>query len=131
DLLQAITETLNIAIEKPNLIEPDTSQDGYYPSLEVKRLSNEISRTLEGFDFDKEQLKTMILKCAAEKYKNIKSDQHITDILKVDFEKSSPLSTFNKELFDKTVLQIKLTADGMVYLILKNRQTIGKESGKP
>lgn len=50
--------------------------------------------------------------CLALEYRKKKQDEkeeqkeiarHITDRLKADFEKSSPLSTFSMELFEKTV----------------------------
>ncbi len=52
------------------------------------------------------------------------SVQHITDRLKADFEKSSPLLTFSADLFDKTVSSVIMTKDKSISIILKNRKVI-------
>lgn len=127
ELLLAITNMLNLIIDNPNIIEPDVSEGTSAPSLEVMRLTNEISRTLEGFDFDKEQLKNRIFECAAKKYSEIKSARHISDMLKTEFASQTRSSTFNKELLERTASKIILNKDGSVSLVLKNNQIIGKE----
>ena len=54
----------------------------------------------------------------------------VTDRLKAHFEKSSPLSVFDAELFSKTVTAVLLTKNGAVSLFLKNGNIIGKEKNK-
>ena len=51
----------------------------------------------------------------------------MTDRLKADFEKSSPLSAYSTELFIRTVTAVLLAKDGTVSLLLKNGNLIGKE----
>lgn len=127
NLLLVITDMLNLIIDNPNIIEPEAPEGISAPSLEVMRLTNEISRTLEGFDFDKEQLKNRIFECAAKKYSEIKSARHISDMLKTEFASQTRSSVFNKELLERTASKIILNKDGSVCLVLKNNQIIGKE----
>lgn len=72
-------------------------------------MENEIERALGQIDFDKETIQNLILQCASKRYEKEKSQKHITDRLKADFEKSSPLSVFDAELFSKTVTAVLLT----------------------
>lgn len=127
DLLQDITNMLNLIIDNSNIIKPEVTEGISAPSLDVMRLTNEISRTLEGFDFDKEQLKNRIFECAAKKYREIKSARHISDMLKTEFASQTRSSTFNKELLERTVSKIILNKNGSVFLVLKNNQIIRKE----
>jgi site-specific DNA recombinase len=127
ELMNSIRQKLNVLIDDPALAEQEFKVSFSDPSIEVKRLDNEIGRLLDNSSFDKEQLKKSILECAAKKYEDIKSARHIWNTLKADFEKSSPLSKFNYELFEKTVSQIRLSPSENVYLVLKNGTVIGKE----
>lgn len=97
------------------------------PSLEIKRIENEIARQLDSLDFDKDNLQSMILQCAAEKYNDDKSAQHITDRLKADFEKSSSLSDFSIELFCRTVSAVIIEDSKNIQIKLKNGKIIRKE----
>ena len=97
------------------------------PSIEIIRLENEIERQLESIDFDKNKIQNMILQCAAKKYDAYKNVRHITERLKADFEKLSPLSAFNKELFDRTVSAVEFDKDEKVSLKLKNSKIIRGE----
>ena len=78
----------------------------------------------------KETIQNLILQCASKRYEKEKSQKHITDRLKADFEKSSPLSVFDAEFFSKTVTAVLLTKNGAVSLLLKNGNIIGKEKNK-
>ena len=125
-LFADITEILNKAITGTvGIIDNTVSQAD--TSLEIRRLENDIERLLDSNGADKDEIKNLILKCAAKKYKAIKSARHITAKLKADFEKSGQLSTFNMELFTKTVSEIHLSSDGEIKLKLTNGQIVGKE----
>ena len=93
-------------------------------------LFRSIERALGQIDFDKETIQNLILQCASKRYAKEKSQKHITDRLKADFEKSSPLSVFDAEFFSKTVTAVLLTKNGSVSLLLKNGNIIGKEKNK-
>lgn len=127
ELEYEITEILNLLISNPKFTEYEETDIQAEPSLEIIRMENEIERQLESIDFDKTEIQNMILQCAAKKYDEYKSVQHITDRLKADFEKSSPLSAFNMELFDRTVFAVIIDIDKKVSLKLKNNKIIRKE----
>ena len=123
DVEKQITVLLNKVIHNTELIMIENTNDEEIPS-EIICMENEIERMLEQVDFDKEKLQDKILQCAAKKYTLNMSVQHITDRLKADFEKSSPLLTFSADLFDKTVSSVILTKDKSISIILKNRKVI-------
>lgn len=127
ELEHEITEILNLLISQPKLVEYEETDTSAEASIEIIRMENEIERQLESIDFNKNEIQNMILQCAAKKYDAYKGVRHITDRLKADFEKSSPLSAFNKELFDRTVSAITIDKDKKVCLKLKNNKIIRKE----
>ena len=127
ELEYMVTKILNLLISKPSLAEYKETDIQAEPSLEIIRMENEIERQLESIDFDKNEIQNMILQCATKKYDEYKGVRHITDRLKADFEKSSPLSAFNAELFDITVSAVVIDKDKKVCLKLKNNKIIRKE----
>lgn len=127
ELEYEITEILNLLTSQPKLVEYEESDITAEPSLEIIRMENEIERQLESIGFNKNEIQNMILQCAAKKYDAYKDVRHITDRLKADFEKSSPLSAFTAELFDRTVSAITIDKDKKVCLKLKNNKIIRKE----
>lgn len=127
ELEHEITEILNLLISQPKLVEYEETDTSAEASIEIIRMENEIERQLESIDFNKNEIQNMILQCAAKKYDAYKGVRHITDRLKADFEKSSPLSAFNAELFDRTVSAITIDKDKKVRLKLKNDKIIWKE----
>ena len=126
-LEKKITSILNILIDNPERAENTESEINTEPSLEIKRIENEIARQLDSLDFDKDNLQSMILQCAAEKYNDDKSARHITDRLKADFEKSSSLSDFSIELFCRTVSAVIIEDSKNIQIKLKNGKIIRKE----
>lgn len=127
ELLSAITHLLNMCISDSSLADQD--EDKQEISAEIILMENEINRMIGQTDVDKAAVQNKILECAAKKYEQIKSKVHITQRLKAEFEKSTPLSDFYIDLFDKTVSAIRLNIDGEVSLVLKNGKLIGK--GEP
>ena len=125
-----ITELLNSVIQNPDLAGKEYISSKNETPIEIKRMENEIERALGQIDFDKETIQNLILQCASKRYEKEKSQKHITDRLKADFEKSSPLSVFDAEFFSKTVTAVLLTKNGSVSLLLKNGNIIGKEKNK-
>lgn len=126
DLIYGITKCLNTVINNPDIIETITDVDKE-PSLDVRRLENEISRMLDSYSFDKNILRKKMLECVSLKYKDIDSQKYISKRLKADFANASSLSAFSMALFNRTVKAIKLSDDGAVSIILINDQQIGKE----
>jgi len=124
-LLAEISAILNRLIAEPSLVEPYSIPETD-PPPEVRRLTNEVNREMDSFEFDKDKARKTIFALAAEKYKHIDDRQHKAYIVRAEFEKSELLSSFLSEIFKRTVLKIQLGDDG-VRLILKNNQIIGKE----
>lgn len=122
-----IISILNQLIDDPFLAEQTEPEMTIEPSLELQRIENELERKLESLDFDKNNIQYLILQCAAKKYNEHKSSQHIMDRMKADFEKSSLLSNFNMELFDRTVSAVIMDSNKAVSLKLKNNKIIGRE----
>lgn len=126
ELLQAITDVINEIIANPEIItEPQIAESE--TNNDVRRIENEIARTLDSVGFDKETLRKKMLECVSLKYKSIDSKNIITKMLKADFEKSGSLSTFSAELCSRTVSTVTLCCDKTVILTLINGQRIGKE----
>ena len=128
EIQKHITDLLNEVITNQGLIQYAESDISSESSVEIMRIENDIERLLEQSDFDKDKLQNLILECAEKKYSSDKSTRHITDRLKADFEKLSPLSTFSMELFEKTVSAVLLNKRGSVSIKLKNGNIIGKEN---
>lgn len=126
DLIYGITECLNTVINNPDIIKTVNDVDKE-PSLDVRRLENEISRVLDSHSFDKNILRKKMLECVSLKYTNINSQKYISKRLKADFANASPLINFPMDLFSRTVKAITFGDDGMVNIILINDQQIGKE----
>jgi len=127
DLIAKITECLNIIIGNPNIIECST-QTSITVNTEVMKTENEIGRILDTREFDIAEAKKKMFECVSLKYNCIPKDNNISERLKAEFEVSSPLSTFSCDLFEKTVSEVLLEANGDIILKLKNGQTIRKES---
>lgn len=126
ELLGRITELLNSVIADPERIcIPKPA--GQEPSTKLRRLNNEINRTLEGFSIQKETLRKQLLQSVSLKYEGIDNAVYIAGRLKADFANASPLSNFSRELFSRTVSELRLCENGTVILILTNGQQIGKE----
>lgn len=122
---KSIIECLNIVINNPEVIT--TTSDTSEPSLDVRRLENEINRMLDSSDFDKDILRKKMIESVFLKYRNIDSNKYISEKLKADFANASPLSTFSMDLFNRTVKAISLSSNGTVSIVLMNDQQIGKE----
>jgi hypothetical protein len=120
DLLikDTVTEILNAVIANQSILAVENNNSPTYaPTLEITRLNNEIYRQLEKRDFDAGNVKSLILQCAAEKYKCCgDSSHHITETLKADFAMQSPLSYFSAELFDRTVSNLLIAKDGTIHV---------------
>lgn len=124
-LLQEITDSLNTVVQQPDIIAITESERE--PSSDVFRLNAEIAHTLETYSIQKDDLRKKMMKCVSMKYAEIPSEKYISKRLKVDFERSGPLSAFSADLCKRTVKSVHLGTDGTVGLTLINDQKIGKE----
>lgn len=125
-LMDDITDLLNGLIRNPAIIRSVLPRQSE-PSVEQRRLDNEIARTLEGYDFDKEALREKLYQRAAIGYQQIGNEAYVEYKLKNALEQHDILDGFDSELTNKTVKLIRLTESGSVSIILSNDQVIRKE----
>ena len=111
--------------DKPLLAEKE-GEELPMPSLEVRRLTNEIYRKLDSSNFSEDELVNFALQCAAKNYDSITSARHITDRLTATLLHAGSLSAFDRELFQRTVSEIHLTRKGEILLKLQNGVITGE-----
>lgn len=112
-------------VDKPLLAEKE-EETIPVTSMETRRLTNEIFRKLDSGNFSEDELVNLALQCAAKNYEAITSARHITDRLTATLLHAGPLSAFDRELFQRTVLEIRLTRKGEILLKLQNGVFIGE-----
>lgn len=125
-LLDLITNILNRIIVNPDIIYI-SGQNEIKAGTETCRLYNEIENEMQRFENDKNKLRQKIIKYISMQYMDVDDNLYIANRLKADFESSNPLSEFSADLFDKTVKNILIYADGTIRLTLLNNQTVGKD----
>lgn len=126
ELMEDIVDLLNGLIRNPAIIRSALPGQAE-PSAEQRRLDNEIARTLEGYDFDKDALREKLYQRAAIGYQQIGNEAYVEYKLKNALEQHDILDGFDSELTNKTVKLIRLTESGSVSIILCNDQVIRKE----
>ena len=126
ELMVDITTLLNGLIQNPEIIRsaPPGQAELF---VEQRRLDNEIARTLEGYDFDKDALREKMYQRAAIEYQQISNEAYIEYKLKNILEQRDFLDGFDSELTNKIVKLIRLAENGSVSIILINDQEIRKE----
>lgn len=129
EMEQQIKELFNQVIASPDRCGHD-SASGYEPSLEIRRLENEIARQTEQPETDQDAVREQILLCAAQKYTECLSKRHITQRLKKHFQQQVPLETFSTELYVLTADATLLYPDGTIGVRLKNQTLLRKEDGQ-
>lgn len=126
ELMEDIVDLLNGLICNPDIIHSHQYCQKE-PSIEQRRLDNEIARTLEGYGFDKDALREKLFQRAALCYQQIGNEAYIENQLRCTLEQAENLESFDAELTNKIVKQIRLSEDGSVRIILINDQEIRKE----
>ena len=78
---------------------------------------------------DSDYIKLLIFGCAAAKYEVCTGTEpeYLTRRLMAIFEKQPPLDAFSIRLFEDTVKQLVVDADGSLWLRMINGKLIGKE----
>ena len=112
-------------VDKPLLAEKE-EEELPMPSLEVRRLTNELYRKLDSGNFSEDELVTLALQCGLKNYDTITSARHITDRLTATLLHAGPLSAFDRELFQRTVSAIHSTRKGEILLKLQNGVFVGE-----
>ena len=126
DLLDDITVLLNRVIANPGFVQIP-AEPGHELSMQVLKAENEIARTLDTLDCDKNTLRKKMLECASLRYADIDSAPYIAHRLKATLADAEPLSTFSLPLFKRTVQAVHLEKDGIASITLINNQTIRKD----
>lgn len=125
-LLDDITVLLNRAIVNPELVLIPADSE-YEQSVQVRKAENEIARTLDTVDYDKNALRKKMLESVSLKYADIDSAPYTAHRLKAVLADAEPLSTFSLTLFKRVVQEIQLTKDSTVSINLLNGQTVRKD----
>ena len=112
-------------VDKPLLAEKE-EETIPVASMEARRLTNEIFRRLDSGDFSEDELVDLALQCGLKNYEAITSARHITERLTATLLHAGPLSAFDRELFQRTVLEIHLTRKGEILLKLQNGMFVGE-----
>ena len=124
DLIHDITVLLNRVIVNPELVQIPVVDESI--SVQTLKAENEIARTLDTLDYDKNILKEKMLECVSLKYADIDSAPYTAHRLKATLADAEPLSAFSLPLFKRAVQSIHLDANGTVAITLINNQTIRK-----
>lgn len=124
-LFHDITVLLNRAIVNPELVQIPVVDESM--SVYTLKAENEIARTLDTLDYDKNTLRKKMLKCASLKYADIDSAPYIAHRLKATLADAEPLSTFSLALFKRMVQAVHLGKDGAVRIKLINDRMVGKD----
>lgn len=82
---------------------------------------------VQSYDFDKDALREKLFQRAALCYRQIGNEAYIENQLRGIIKQNECLESFNAELTNKIVKQIRLSDDGSVRIILINDQEIRKE----
>ena len=123
---QAVTKLMNEIIRNPILAEQQADEQDM--PTEISIMESEINRMLEQTDLDKNEIQNKILECATKKYEYCTDKAHITERLKADFEKTSPLSDFSMDIFIKTVSAVLIDESNKTCIVLKNGNIITEKS---
>lgn len=126
ELMKDIVDLLNSLIRNSETIQPPQPSQVEAP-IEQRRLDNEIARTLEGYDFDNDALREKLFQRADLCYQQIGNEAYIENQLRCTLEQTESLESFDAELTNKIVKQIRLSEDGSVRIMLINDQEIRKE----
>ena len=121
-----LTEILNHLIAQPDLVAEEPAEEQETP-LNLIAMQNDISRQLEGFDFDRDKVKESIFELAALKYGNLDDRKNTTKQLRAELKQMAPLSAFSPEVLGRVASQIILSEPAIVQIKLKNGQIIGKD----
>lgn len=124
-LEREIKNILNSLIENPARIELQENETAEV-SLEIKCVENDIERKLGNIDFNKDEIQNLILACASMKYEKNTGKNYISERIKADLERTSPLLLYSPELFERIVSKVILD-DESISIMLQNNQILNKE----
>lgn len=125
ELRQVVMAKLLEICNEPQKVEPNELSNNSL-SIQAARLTNEINQMLDQREVDTNKALSLILECAAEKYKtcSIRESDHLTIKLKTLFQEHSNDENLDRELFEQTVKRVILQPDSSVQLRLLNDKII-------
>ncbi|MDR0851689.1 MAG: recombinase family protein [Clostridiales Family XIII bacterium] len=127
------TALLNSLIRNPHRIEisPVPTEAELYENSpyvsEIRKLQAEMGRLEDCVNEVGDKPAELAHALARLRYRGLGNERYMAELIKAEFEKSNPLFTFNRKLFDQTVSALMLMPDAAVSLVLKNGQTIGRK----
>ena len=124
-LIRKLTDIINKLIVNPDSIDA-TNFIPYSPTLEIRRLENEINRELDKIESNEEYIKTLTLSLANIKYSicDDGSDERSAKQINQYLQESKTSEKLNIELMKKTLKKIIVTNDGDFFIVLKSGQKI-------
>lgn len=125
DFIGAVINAMNRAIARVEDIQPPNDPDNRI-SLQVSRLSHQISRELERPQAEPEKLLPLILECAAETYAVCSVGDHdpATMQVKAALTGHPPLTAFDSDLFRAVIKAVVMQPDGTIRLRCRNGQLL-------
>lgn len=125
ELLQAITTAFMKICRDPGIVKPDQTVSSSL-SMEAARLTNEINQMMDRREVDRDAVVSLILECAAEKYKacHIKEEDHQTLNIQKLLEGHGEDEKLDEELFEQIIDKVILQPDCSVRLCLINQKVI-------
>ena len=122
-LLEGLTVIMNELIADPERIDIPTEKE-LEPSIELRRLNNEIARLLDSIQINRDTVREKIIEYASLKYAEFDSALGKAQRVKDIFKTAAPLKKFSSELLERTVDEIRMYADGRIGIVLENKQEI-------
>ena len=122
-LIEELTEVMNGLIAEPDRIDIPPEKDPE-PSIELRRLNNEIARLLDSIQINRDTVREKIIEYASLKYAEFDSALGKAQRVKDIFKTAAPLKKFSSELLERTVDEIRMYADGRIGIVLENKQEI-------
>ena len=122
-LIEELTEVMNELIADPDRVDIPPEKDPE-PSIELRRLNNEIARLLDSIQINRDTVREKIIEYASLKYAEFDSVLGKAQRVKDIFKTAAPLKKFSSELLERTVDEIRMYADGRIGIVLENKQEI-------
>ena len=89
-------------------------------------MTNEINQLLDQREVDANHVLSLILECAADKYRtcSIRESDHLTIKIKALFQEHNNDEKLDRELFEQTIKQVILQPDGSIKFQLLNGKIV-------
>lgn len=122
-----VIHIMNVLIGEPGRTASDEPPQGAI-DLESNRLLNEFHRALDSGQVSEDELIKMVFQIGAANYRAIDCREAITARLIADYTRSEPQPIFQRELFQRTVRRLLMSADGTLFIELQNGKIIAERN---